>query len=350
MNDLTKPTELNAFGQQIAALIRAEQHDEADQVLREASSHYSSPATVIATMINASDIRVTGWSAFNERIEFLSVKLGKPISAAWLHISNYTDDAADGLRHPVIELGYLHDGRVLFSGETLESLLEMCVAYPAPWTGSPDADGQELDISGLGQLNDWLIKREWGAAVIGTPTIRIADAIAEWFLKLCFHRAIHRELHEQGLVRDIPLIVGSHDVGPWCQAIYRRSKSFTLDAKKRPDRLLAEQEEADERLRRERTEVWIAEVTKFRDHLRNRYAHPSQVEYAAARIAELFKFSLPIPLRRMPWDMKDAEFADLLHRIRYFRDPKSTPPPLSSEPPPGLARRINSFGFGRKRN
>lgn len=334
--------------------IRAEQHVEAEKLLRQAATQYPSQATEIAIKADANDVRIVGWPEFNARVELLCNKLEKPITAAWLLISNYTDDGADGLRHPVIELGYLHDGRVSFSNETVQSLLSMCVEYPAPWTGSPDADGQELEILGLGPLNDLLVKRDWDDPIIDTPAMRTADAIAEWFLKLHFHRAVHRELNEHGLVRDIPLIVGSHDVGPWCTAIYQRSKSFLLRQEHQPHHLLDQEEREKKRRYAAATESWIEEITKFRDTFRGRHPHRNQIEFAEARLAMIFKFSIPMTLSRQPWEMNDAEFAALIHKIRYTRDPDSRPPlppsPSISGATSGLVRRINATGFGRKRS
>jgi hypothetical protein len=57
--------------------------------------------------------------------------------------------------------------------------------------------------------------------------------IAEWFRTLRFHEAVFRTLSECGLSRDIPIIVGAHDVGPWCTAIYRRSREFKTERNRR---------------------------------------------------------------------------------------------------------------------
>lgn len=229
--DLTQHSHLRDFGEQICGLIRAERHQEAEAILQNALRVYSSPIASLALGLAPGDVRIAGWPEFNRRIEELS-RAGEPITATWLHISNYTDDADDGLRHPVIEMGYLRDGRVAFSRETTASLLAMCARYPAPWTGAPDEDGQELEIIGLERLNDSLVKLDWEEPGIDTKTMRVSIALAEWLLTLRYHQAVHRELSCVGLVRDIPVITGSHAVGPWCTAIYRRSKSFQVPAER----------------------------------------------------------------------------------------------------------------------
>ena len=117
--DLASHAGLTAFGQTISDRIRAESHDEVEALLRSALGDYPSPAADLALALAASSVRVAGWSALNARIEALSAST-KPITAIWLHLSNYTDDAADGLRHPAVEIGYLRDGDVAFSREALD--------------------------------------------------------------------------------------------------------------------------------------------------------------------------------------------------------------------------------------
>lgn len=342
-NDLRQPSELEAFDRRIANYIRAEQFADAERLLRDAAAQYSSPATDLALKI--SDIRIDGWSAFNERIEALS-KSGKPITAAWLHISNYTDDADDGLRHPVIELGYLHDGRVAFSQESTQSLLEMSANYPAPWTGAPDEDGQELEVLGLGQLNDTLVKRDWRASNIDTPTIRIADAIAQWFLKLYFHWAVHRTLSEHGLTRDIPLIVGSHGVGPWCNAIYRRSKLFAINPKRQPTK------RENAKLQVE-IEYQIGEWKKAWSYcdLMARRESPSHKELVLSFRHRANKWFAGTPFEgTYPCELKEADFEYFLLRWRGYRDPDFVvpePPVAAPLPATSIGNKISRF-FGRR--
>jgi hypothetical protein len=337
--DLTTPADLAVFGQTISDLIRAERHEEAEALLRAALPDYPSPAAAIALDLAENAVRIEGWAAFNERIEALSAK-GEPITAVWLHLSNYTDDADDGLRHPAIELGYLRDGRVAFSQASTDDLLKMSARYPARWTGAPDEDGVELVVHGLERLNDWLVKFDGVPAGQEAEQLRVSIALAEWFRTLRWQQAVHAIVARHGLTREIPVIVGSHDAGPWCAAIYRRSKPFSIATRRQPTQRETEQLHHDiqgqigawENVRASLEMMNGAETAAY-------YEAAKDVRHMADRwfVGTLFEGEYPL-------ESDKADFERFLQRWRHHRDPVHFPAPAPKPAPSFGLRRI----FGRK--
>lgn len=323
------------FDAALADLLRAPNHAEAEALLAQVLRAFPSPATTLCLDLLPEAVQVEGWAHFNERLATLVRDL--PATAVWLDLSNYTDEADDGLRHPVVEIGYVTDGKVAFSQETRDSLLAMSATYPAPWTGGPDEDGTELVVTGLGPLNDWLIRREGDD---GTPPAAVAAA--QWFELLRYHQAITRNLSDQGLVADIPLIVGAHDVGPWCKAIMYRAKPFAGDLPPA----------ADPR-KRARLEAEIAMQIRGWENERARLEMTCGVGTRAclerAReqrdVADRLLAGTPLA-GTYPLELDAAGFARFLQDWRRYRDPDGTPPepPRPAPPPPIGLRRI----FGRR--
>ncbi|HEX9953640.1 MAG TPA: hypothetical protein VGB48_00285 [Allosphingosinicella sp.] len=347
--DLTSLSDVKQFDDQIAALIRGERHHEAERLLKAELARYPSPAASLILDLSLDTVHVDGWPAFNERIEALSGR-GKLITAVWLHLSNYNDDAEDGLRHPAVEHGYLRDGRTAFSEKSTDELLELSGAYPAPWTGSPDEDGHELEIKGLERLNDWLLKFEMPEAHPNTSTLRASSRIAQWFLLLRYHQAIHRELAKSGLSRDIPVLVGTHDVGPWCMAVYRRTKPFVIDQARKPTK--KEQEELRHSIEYQ-VGVWQSRRLD-NEHYFGTFGSEKYLKEAFDTRHMADRWFNGTPFEGLyPLEMPQADFDRFIQGWKHYRDPSTfAAPPLRQQPAPAptaptgpsVVRRL----FGRK--
>ncbi|HZG07576.1 MAG TPA: hypothetical protein VEZ70_01190 [Allosphingosinicella sp.] len=347
--DLASSSNFKQFDDEVSALIRGERHHEAERLLKAQLTKYPSPAASLIHDLGLDAVQVEGWPAFNERIEALSAT-GKPITAAWLHLSNYTDDSDDGLRHPVVELGYLRDGRIAFSETSTDELLELSGAYPAPWTGSPDEDGHELEIKGLERLNDWLLKFEMPEAHPNDPTLRASMRIAEWFLLLRYHQAVRGKLAKSGLSRDIPLIVGAHDVGSWCMAVYRRTKPFVIDRARKPTK--KEQEELRHSIEYQ-VGVWQSKRADT-EHYFGPFGSERYLKEVIDKRHMAERWFKDTPFEGLyPLEMRQADFDRFIEGWKHFRDPSTfaAPPPpekLNPPPPPPSGPSVMRRLFGRK--
>lgn len=349
--DLNKTEGARAFGDDIAELIRSKKFDQAEAFLRQFAGQYPSKSTELALAISATQVRITGWDEFNIRIKELSRTSEPPITGVLVNISNYTDDAADGLRHPALEIGYLQDGTIAYSRQDEKSLLEMSRLNKQPWNGDAHYDGYELSISGLQHLNDWLIKKHDFLGPTHPTRDAIADKIAEWFLILHYHRATRDALQEHGLVMDIPIIVGSHDFGPLCETFLYRSKPFAVD-----DATLEARDVADKLERQRVRDEWLAEtIARFMQQRQSVTLWPADhnprqravhFESASAQNAMTLKaIRFPLPQTKEVWEMREDEFQDFLMRFRHHHDPERYP---LARPREGILRRILPTGFGRK--
>jgi len=333
-HDLTSYVGRRSFDEALAGMLRAQDYAQAEAVLTDVLETYRSPLTALCLGLPHDGVRVDGWAHFNERLSALSKTL--PATAVWLNLSNQTDDGDDGLRHPGLEIGYLKDGKIAFSRESRASLLAMSATYPAPWTGSPDEDGFELTVTGLGPLNDWLVRWENDDESLA-PSVQAA----EWFQLLRYHQAIARKLQNKGLVLDIPVLVGGNSIGPWCVAVLYRGVPFkgsfppTSDPRKRAklEAEIAYQIDAWETVRASCT---ISYPFGTADYL---------IKARGIRhMADNWFVGTPFE-GTYPLEMDEANFAHFLQRWRHYRDPDFSPPP---PPPLPLRPTLRKGLFGRR--
>jgi hypothetical protein len=122
--DLMAPEGRSAFNDALASLIRSDRHGEADAILARHFAALPSEFSALARALPADAVSITGWEAFNTRIEVVSLR-GKPVTAVGIDISDQGDATdAEGRREQLLESSYYTDeSGFRFSGASRESLV-----------------------------------------------------------------------------------------------------------------------------------------------------------------------------------------------------------------------------------
>lgn len=217
-----------SYGRTIAELIRAEQHDLAEEKLMNGLASLSVPLAELCLETRADLVRLTDWDTLQQFI-FRPTVRGSPCTAVGLDLSNYSappQATPELFVEPIAEVLFFADEDFPFSTKSREEILAKNESYGVPWQGSgsgvPPFYG--MNVIGLARLNSGVELDQaysWqNARVPPTPPEYIALRLAEWLRALRYHQAVKRHLEQEGLARHLPVIVGSHDVGPFLQAVY----------------------------------------------------------------------------------------------------------------------------------
>jgi hypothetical protein len=352
--DLT-PEGRAAFNDTLASLIRSDRHGEADAILARHFAAFPSEFSALAAALPAAAVSITGWEAFNVKIEVVS-QGGQPVTAVGIDITDQGDATdEEGRREQLLEASYYTDeSGFRFSEASRESLLAASAGgSTAPWVGNfADIDGG-LAAKGLAPLCDALIERpERVWSYMKTDAERrenLGAFLAGWLRHLRVHQGVRRQLEEHGLARRIPVIVGTNEVPPYFTAIYYPSKLKDHRAAAEESRAASEQSNRAAFARI--TEEQIARWREQRDAIRtwNPRVNPDKrqtyIEFVEAS-EKLARLGTPLVSFGPGHMLSDAEFERMILTYRHHRDPSAPPPPpgpapLASVPP----RRI---GFGRR--
>jgi hypothetical protein len=353
IDNLMSPDGRGAFNEAMASLIRADRHAEADAVLARLLAAVPSEISAISLALPAGDVAVTGWDAFNTQIEVVSLR-GEAVTAVGIDITDQGDATdAEGRREQLLETSYYTDAcGFRFSAAGRDDLLAASAgATTAPWVGCfADIDGS-LSMRGLAPLCDALLRRpERRWAHLKTDAERLdnlASFLAGWLRHLRVHQAIKRELTENGLARNIPVIVGTNEVGPYFTAIYYPAEVRDYRAAAAESR--AASQSASRAAHAQHTEDQIARWREQRDAIRfwSRWANPdkrrSYIEFVEAS-EKVARLGTPLAELGPGHTLSDAEFERMIQTYRRYRNPEASPPPPS--PAASAPRRL--FGFGRR--
>jgi hypothetical protein len=340
------------FGDAMAELIRSDRHDEAEGVLVDLLAHLPFPLARLCLALPARDVTMTGWHEFNTRVEMMSSR-GKPVTAIGIDITDQGDATdAQGRREQLLETSYYNDEcGFAFSGARREDILaESAKAATPPWVGgSADLDGS-LSVKGLAPLYDALLQqpeRVW--SYMKTDEERrenLASYLAGWFRHLRVHQAVKRGLEENGLARNVPVLVGTNEVAPYFTAVYYSKR--TLDYREAAAESRAAEESARQAAYSRHTEDQIARWREQREAIRswsprvNPDKRRTYIEFVEAS-ENLTRHGTPLTGFEPAHKLSDADFERMVQTYRHHRDPSASPPPPSS---PSLPRRL--FGFGRR--
>lgn len=349
--DLMTPEGRSAFNDTLASLIRSDRHAEADAILARHFAAVPSELSALALALPAEAVSITGWEAFNTRIEVVSRK-GEPVTAVGIDITDQGDATdAEGRREQLLESGYYTDeSGFRFSGASRESLLAASVGMStAPWVGCfADIDGS-LAAKGLAPLYAALLERPervWSHMRTDAERRENFGAfLAGWLRHLRVHQGVKRHLGEHGLARNVPVIVGTNEVPPYFTAVYYPAKVGDY-------RAAAEQSHAaSERRHRAayaaHTEEQIARWREQREAIRSWSPHVNPdkrrtyVDFVEAS-EKAVRIGTPLAAFGPGHLLPDAEFERIILTFRHHRDP-SAPPPLPA-PPASAARRPSGFG------
>jgi hypothetical protein len=351
--DLMAPEGRSVFNDTLASLIRSDRHGEADAILAQHFATVPSEFSALARALPAEAVSITGWEAFNTGIEVVSLR-GEPVTAVGIDITDQGDATdAEGRREQLLESSYYTDeGGFRFSEASRESPLAASGGMStAPWVGCfADADAS-LAAKGLAPLCDALLQRPervWSYMTTDAERRENLGAfLAGWLRHLRVHQGVKRHLDEQGLARNVPVIVGTNEVPPFFTAIYYPAKLGDYRA------AAEESQAASGRANRAayalHTEEQIARWREQREAIRswNPQVNPDKrrtfVDYAEAS-EKAVRIGTPLVAFGPGHMLPDAEFERMILTYRHHRDPSAPPPPPA--PPASAPRRV--FGFGRR--
>jgi hypothetical protein len=222
-----------SYGRSIAELIRAGRHDLAEDRLITDLAPLGVPLAEICLETRAGSVELAGWDALRRTVA--RPPTGIVYTAVGLDLSAHVDPPAtpEGWVEPGVEVSLYTDDAFPFSTASRDDLLAVYAAYDAlrqsalPWTGAfEDIGACDVGTVGLARLNSAIVEQEPRSlhqpppGDSPAPAAYVALRLAAWVRALRFHRAVKRSLDQQGLPRPVPVLVDSHDVRPYVNAVY----------------------------------------------------------------------------------------------------------------------------------
>jgi hypothetical protein len=179
-----------------------------------------------------------------------------------------------------------------------------------------------LTVPGLRGVNGALLRHvdERGGAVATDEDV--AAYLGWWWLHLRFRQALARHLDEHGLALTVPVLAGSHDVGPWLVTVHRVTR--LADHAETTARILAERARANLERYDAVTRETVEELSELRANSRGgrwsgRDKRRTYVELADARLALACRSAdLPAPTRSVA-TMGDREFDEIIRAFVAHR-------------------------------
>jgi hypothetical protein len=319
-----------SFGGEIAGMLRRREYDQADKVLVDHLTAYPGPIATACRGAADGHVTLSGWDDVDADLVDLG-RRGHTVTAIGLELSNYSDEQGHAWwdKEPVVELAAYTDAVYPFSESRRQDLMDLSESYPAPWTDQ--ALGEEtahLTVTGLRAINGALLHHAsvepWNPNGQGAlSTEAVAEYLGWWFMHLRFHQAVARDLDERGLAFAVPVLVGTHDVGPWVQAVHL--PTVVSDHETRTEEILRERARSGPATREAQTEETVGELRAARDDVRrfgffSRSAERKAAEdVAAAKVVVSCQLAgIPLPARPIG-SMGGKEFEQWLEAFRVAR-------------------------------
>ena len=323
------------YVQAVADLIRAERHDIAEDTLIAGLASLHVPLAELCLETRTNLVELTQWDTLQQMI-FRPLDSGALCTAVGLDLSNYGNQCmtpGEGVE-PSVEVKFYSDESFPFSIKSRDEILaENASDGAVPWHGSVDDFATfEMDVVGLARLNSAVeldkaqrVARTWPSSPTPAPATAnyVGFRLAQWLLTLRYHRAVKHHLAREGLARRLPVIVGSHDVGPFLEAVYYAapSRESAEEAEARMAAAWKAQRRAG-RAERER-QLWETadSMRDMRKALRAARFWPSRRvrllrDYYEAKEALLFKVQELGRPHRPSWKIADdAEFERFLKQF-----------------------------------
>lgn len=316
-----------SFGGEIAGLLRRREYDQAEKVLVEHLTAFPGPIATACRGVADGHVVLSGWEEVDADLVDLC-RRDVRVTAVGLDLSNYSDAEGHSWwdREPVVELKVFTDEVYPFSESRRQDLLDLSETYPAPWTDQTlGEESAHLAVSGLRALNGALVHHAsveaWNPQS-ETPlsTEAVAEYLGWWWQHLRFHQAVTRDLDERGLALGVPVLVGTHDVGPWIQAVHLPGRQSDHEASS--ERILQERLASRPAAREAHIEETVRGLREARDDVR-RFGFFSRgperktaEEVAAAKVVVACQLAgLPLPGRSVG-AMGGKEFERWLETFR----------------------------------
>lgn len=224
-----------SYGRTVAALIRAEQHNLAEDKLIADLTSLPVPLAELCLDTRDDPIELQPWDALQQLIFRPSGRTGSLCSAVKMNLSIHGEPqpTPDEWTEPFMEVGLCDDDDGFpFSARSREEILAASADYRSPWHGGV-RDFLEMQVVGLARLHTAIQLDESPSAVyqhgrspsLLTSADYAARKLAEWLRALRYHQTVKRYLDHEGFARSLPVIVGCHDLPPFFEAVYYPSPS-----------------------------------------------------------------------------------------------------------------------------
>ena len=180
-------------------------------------------------------------------------------------------------------------------------------------------------MTGLRALNGALLHRASVVPWQPSSTTRlenesVAEYLGWWWMHLRFHQAVARDLDERGLAFSLPVVVGTHDVGPWLQVVHTAGRVSDHEAS--TERILHQRTQLAPVRRDAQAEETARDLRELRSKLRGYGFFSRSPERKAAEVSAAAKVAvvcqqagLPLPTRSIG-QMGGKEFEQLLLALR----------------------------------
>jgi len=235
MNDLLIQFSTEAgersYGRTVADLIRAEQHNLAEEKLIADLASLPVPLAELCLDTRDDPIELQPWDMLQQLIFRPCGRRDSLGSAVGMNLSIHGEPqpTAEEWAEPFIEAGvYDDDDLYRFSARSREEILEASADYRSPWHGGL-AHFMEMRVVGLARLHTAIQLDESRIPVyyqnLPSSPGYAARRLAEWLRALRYHQTVKRYLDQEGLARRIPVIVGCHGLPPYFEAVYYPSPS-----------------------------------------------------------------------------------------------------------------------------
>lgn len=206
------------FRKELEQALRLGQADEVERRLTTTLAGLDHPVSGLCAATTLATVRLTGWSELNDRIAQADAH-GKRYSAIGLDLSVHGDaiPGPEGGHEPMVETNYYTDSAFSFSSASRDALMAGYGADSTKWQGLfDDLDGTVQTI-GLGLLNEAIERLRQPEGDPGEVSAEDQDArlLGACFLALRFFQAVRRDAQSPGLMRPMPILVGSNEFFPF---------------------------------------------------------------------------------------------------------------------------------------
>jgi hypothetical protein len=237
------------FLSQIEAMIHAGDLDVAAEKLLETMDGIDTPLIEMCRELHEDSVEISGWEEIGDAIINYE---GDPITAIHVVMSNEADLVFEdkSTRHdPEVEVVFYTDEKLAFSKLSRSEILAESLRDNPDWYGHSEDIEVYLELNGLGALNTDLLrhKRQYyfrdsahvldaaeGLASDIVPLPYIEYRLAAMFRAVRFHQAVKSLLNEYGLYRDIPVIVGMHNMRLEIGSVYISKTARVVEITKAP--------------------------------------------------------------------------------------------------------------------
>lgn len=236
-----------AYFQRIEAMIHSGDLDAAAAIIEEDLETLDTPLGQMCRDLSEEAIDLSGWEEIGDSIAFYE---GEPITAIHIMISNEPDLAFEDkslTHHPLVEVVFYSDEHLAFSQMSRDAILAASLTEDESWWGQGEDMEAYLEINGLSQLNTALLhhKRQYyfrdqmhvldeanGLAADTAPLLYVEFRLASIWRAIRYHQAVKALVEGFGLRRDVPVLVGMHNMKPEISSVYMAKSGVVVEMAK----------------------------------------------------------------------------------------------------------------------